>query len=259
MLYFKFFNIHVKKITQYRLSLLFTIFTQVLTAVMSLLTIYFLFDKFNVVNGWTFQQVSLSYAVVFLCFSIDECFFRGVDQFSKLVKSGSLDNFMVRPRGILHQTICSDIEFSKLGRIIVGIVVLVYTCIIQPFAWTPMKLFTLFMMIICGVIIFFALFLIGAALSIYTIEGIEVINIITDGGREFCQYPADIYGETMRKILTYIIPFAAFNYLPMRYIFDMPNATIFGNALAPIYGCFFIIPALILFNIALKKYSSTGS
>ena len=259
MLYFKFFKIHIKKIMQYRLSLLFTIFTQALTAVMSLLTIYFLFDKFNVVKGWTFKQVSLSYSVVFLCFAINECFFRGIDQFSKLVKSGSLDGFMVRPRNVLHQTICSDVEFSKLGRIIVGIVVLIYTCVIQPFTWTPMKIFTLIAMIICGVVIFFALFLLGAALSIYTVEGIEVVNIITDGGREFCQYPADIYGEAMRKLFTYIIPFASFNYLPMRYIFDMPNATIAGNALAPLYGCLFIIPALILFNVALKKYSSTGS
>ena len=66
-------------------------------------------------------------------------------------------------------------------------------------------------------------------------------------------------GGTMKKIFTYIIPFASFNYLPMRYIFDMPNTTIVGNALAPLYGCLFIIPALILFNVALKKYSSTGN
>ena len=117
----------------------------------------------------------------------------------------------------------------------------------------------IFIGVLKGVVIFFALFLLGAALSIYTIEGIEVINVITDGGREFCQYPADIYGDTMKKIFTYIIPFAAFNYLPMKFIFDMPNATILGNALAPLYGCLFIIPAFILFNVALKKYSSTGS
>jgi len=259
MLYFKFFKIHLKKIMQYRLSLLFTLFSQTLTAVMSLLTIYFLFERFNIVSGWTFEQVSISYAVVYLCFAFDECFFRGLDQFPKLIVSGSLDGFLVRPRGVLTQTMCSDIEFSKLGRLLVGLCVLIYSCAIQPFVWSPMKIFVLLTMILCGIMIFIALFLIAAAISIYTVEGIEVVNILTNGGREFCQYPVNIYGEFMRKLLTYIIPFATFNYLPMMYLFDMPGATIWGHALAPILGCLFVIPAYFIFKLSLKKYASTGT
>ena len=259
MLYFKFFKIHLKKMLQYRLSLLLTMFSQTLTAMMSLLTIYFLFDRFNIVNGWTFQQVSLSYAVVYLCFALDECFFRGLDQFPKLVQSGSLDSFMTRPRGILTQVVCSDVEFSKLGRIIVGVSVLIYSCVIQPFEWTFMKIFVVASMIVSGVVIFFSIFLIAAAISIYTVEGLEVVNVFTNGGREFCQYPVDIYGNFMKKLLTYIIPFATFNYLPMMYVFDMPGATIWGHALAPLFGCLFFIPGYILFKISLKKYGSTGT
>ena len=259
MLYFKFFKIHVKKVMQYRFSLLLTLFAQSLTAIMAILTIYFLFDRFNIVKGWTFEQVSISYAVVYLSFALVECFFRGVDQFSKLVKSGSLDGFFVRPRGILTQAVCNEIEFSKLGRIIVGLVVLIYSCIIQPFTWTPLKIFVLLAMILCGVIIFFSLFLIGASFSIFTIEGIETMNIFTDGGREFCQYPVDIYGNFMKKLFTFIIPFACFNYLPMKYIFDIEGATIWGHAMAPLYGCLFFIPAYIFFRFALKKYASSYS
>ena len=114
-------------------------------------------------------------------------------------------------------------------------------------------------MIICGIVIFLSLFLLGASWSIVTIEGTEVVNIFTDGGRELCQYPLDIYGDAIKKIFTYIIPFACFNYLPMRYIFDMPNSTIWGNALAPLYGMLFIIPAYLIFRLALKKYNSTGT
>lgn len=259
MLYFKFFKIHLKKIMQYRLSLLLTLFSQTLTALLSLLTIYFLFDRFNIVNGWTFQQVSLSYAVVYLSFSFNECFFRGLDQFPKLVKSGMLDGFMTRPRGMLTQIMCSEIEFSKAGRIVVGIGVLIYSCVIQPFTWSFMKIFVLMLMLLCGVVIFFSLFLLAAALSIYTIEGIETMNVLTDGGREFCQYPVNIYGDFIKKLLTFLVPFACFNYLPMKYIFDMQGATFWGNAMTPIYGCLFFIPAYILFNIALKKYNSTGT
>jgi len=258
MLYFKFFKIHLKKLMQYRFSLLLTLFAQSLSTAMSLLTIYFLFDRFNIVKGWTFEQVALSYAVVHLCFSFSECFFRGIDQFSKLIKSGSLDGFLVRPRGILHQAICSEIEFSKMGRLLVGLVVLIYVCAIQPFIWTPFKLFVLISMLLCGIVIFFSLFLIGASFSIFTIEGLETINIFTDGGREFSQYPVDIYGKFLKNLFTFIIPFACFNYLPMKFIFDMQGATMW-NAISPIIGCLFFIPAYIFFRFAIKKYASTGS
>ena len=259
MLYFKFFKMHLKKISQYRLSLLLSLFAQTLTSVMAILTIYFLFDRFNIVRGWTFEQVSLSYAVVYFCFSFTECFFRGIDRFVMLVKSGQLDGFLVRPRGVLTQAMCSDVEFSKLGRMIVGIVILVYTCSIQPFAWNFMKIFVLLSMLVCGIIIFFSLFLLGASVSIFTIDGIEAVNIFTDGGRELCQYPVDIYGKFVKNLFTYIIPFGCFNYLPMMYIFDIGNPTIWGNALAPIYGMLFIIPSYIIFRLCLRKYVSTGS
>lgn len=259
MLYFKFLKMHLKKLMQYRLSFLLSLIAQTLTSSMMLVGMYFLFDRFNAVKGWTFSQVAISYAIVFVCFSFTECFFRGVDQFSKCVKSGSLDTFFTKPRGILHQVICSEVEFSKIGRLIVALVVLIYACCIQPFSWTWLKILDIFLMIICGIVIFLSLFLLGASWSIVTIEGTEVVNIFTDGGRELCQYPLDIYGDAIKKIFTYIIPFACFNYLPMKYIFDMPNSTIWGNALAPLYGILFIIPAYLIFRLALKKYNSTGT
>ncbi len=259
MLYFKYFKMNLKKIAQYRLSLLLSLIAQTLTASMALLTIYFLFDRFKIVQGWTFQQVSLSYAVVYLCFSFTECFFRGIDHFPLLVKSGQLDGFLVKPRGVLTQALSCEVEFSKLGRILVGVVVLIYSCCIQPFVWTPLKITVLLLMLICGVVMFLSLFLIGASVSIFTVEGIEAMNILTDGGRELCQYPVNIYGKFVQNLFTYIIPFACFNYLPMMFIFDMPNVTLFGNILSPLYGMLFFIPAYLLFRFALKKYTSTGS
>lgn len=259
MIYFKYLKIHFKKLWQYRLSLLLSLISQTLTSAMAILTIYFLFDRFKIVDGWTFQQVSLSYAVSYLCFSFVECFFRGIDQFPKLIKTGQLDSFLIRPRSILTQAICADVEFSKIGRLIVGMAVLIYSCVIQPFAFTPLKVLVLMLMIVCGIVVFLSLFLIGAAVSVFTIDGIEAMNILTDGGRELCQYPVNIYGEFVKNFFTFIVPFACFNYLPMQFLFNMPNVSVWGNILTPLYGFLFFIPAVIFFNLSLKKYTSTGT
>ena len=259
MLYFKFAKMHAKKLTQYRLSFFLSLLSQSIFSLAALASIYFLFDRFNVVDGWSFTQVSISYAVVYFCFSFTECFFRGFDTFARLVKAGGLDSFFIRPRSIIYQTLCSQIEFSKIGRLLVAAVVLVYSCAIQPFAWGIDKIAVLLGMLVCGIVIFLALFMLGASMSIFTVEGIEVVNVFTDGGRELCQYPLNIYPEALKKIFTSIIPFACFNYLPMMYLFDMPGATVWGNALAPLYGMAIIIPAYVIFKWSLKKYNSTGT
>ncbi|MBO5394461.1 MAG: ABC-2 family transporter protein [Clostridia bacterium] len=259
MLYFKFAKMHLKKMTQYRLSFFLSLLSQAIVSLAALASMYFLFDRFNVVEGWSFSQVAVSYAVVYFCFSFAECFFRGFDVFARLIKSGGLDAFFVRPRSIFYQTLCSNVEFSKIGRLVVSLAVLVYSCAIQPFAWGVDKIAVLIGMLVCGIVIFLALFMLGASFSIFTVEGIEVVNIFTDGGRDLCQYPLNIYPQALTKIFTYIIPFACFNYLPMMYLFDMPGVTIWGNALAPLYGMVIIIPAYLIFKWSLKKYNSTGT
>ncbi|MBP3344727.1 MAG: ABC-2 family transporter protein [Clostridia bacterium] len=258
MLYFKFLKMHFKKLSQYRLSFFLSLLSQSIFSLSALATLYLLFDRFNIVDGWTFDQVAVSYSVVYFCFSFSECFFRGFDVFAGKVKSGGLDSFFIRPRSIIHQTLCSEIEFSKVGRLVVALAVLIYACCIQPFTWGIDKIFVLVMMILCGIIIFLSLFMFGAAFSIFTIDGIEVVNIFTDGGRELCQYPLNIYPKALTRIFTYIIPFGCFNYLPMQYIFDLPGVTFWGNALAPLYGMAIIIPAYLIFKFALRKYNSTG-
>lgn len=258
MIYFKFFKIHLKKLAQYRFSLLLSMFAQILVCVVSLVSIYFLFDKFNIVKGWTFEQVAISYAVVQFCFSFNECFLRGIDEFPSLVKSGQLDSFLIRPKGILTQAICHQVEFAKIGKVIVSLIVLIYACSIQPFVFTPLKVFLIILMLLSGIIIFLSLFLLAGSFSIFTIEGIETMNIFTYGGKELCQYPINIYGKLIQKFFTFIIPFATFNYLPMMYLFDMPNTTIL-NFISPLFGVLFFIPCYIIFRLSLKKYVSTGT
>lgn len=46
-------------------------------------------------------------------FAFNETFFRGVDKFDKFIIDGSLDRLLVRPRGVLYQVICSEMDFDK--------------------------------------------------------------------------------------------------------------------------------------------------
>lgn len=256
-LYIKYFSMHLKSQMQYKLSFFLTALGQFLVSFTSLLGIWFMFIQFNEVEGFTFQQVLLCFATVLMSFSMAECFGRGFDIFPYMISNGEFDRALVRPRRLVFQVIASKIEFSRLGRLLQAIMVFIYAIPASGVVWTYDKVITLILMISCGSIIFFCLFLIYAAFSFFTIEGLEFMNVFTDGGREFGRYPFSVYGKHVLKFLTYIIPLALFQYYPFLYLLDMEKSILY--MLIPLLGLLFIIPSYAFWNFGLSRYKSTGS
>ena len=112
-------------------------------------------------------------------------------------------------------------------------------------------------MLIGGIAVFSGLFILYAALSFFTIEGLEFMNIFTDGSREFGRYPLSVYGEGILKFYTYIIPIALFQYYPFLYLIGRSDD--FRLSLLPLLGFLFVIPCYAFFRFGLRHYQSTGS
>ena len=102
-LYLKYFSMQLKSILEYRKTFIISCFGQTATSIFSLLAIMFLFNKFGNVNGYTFDEVLICFAISFLGFSIAECFFRAFDQFDKMISNGEFDRALVRPRNLILQ------------------------------------------------------------------------------------------------------------------------------------------------------------
>ncbi len=256
-LYLRFFSMHLKSQMQYKVSFLLTALGQFLVSFTALLGIWFMFAQFNEVEGFSFQQVLLCFATVLMAFSLAECFGRGFDVFPRMISNGEFDRVLVRPRHEVFQVLASQIEFTRIGRLLQAIMVFCYAIPASGVNWTYDKIITLFLMISCGSIVFFCLFMIYAAFSFFTIEGLEFMNVFTDGGREFGRYPFSVYGDDVLRFLTYVIPLALFQYYPLLYLLDMKKSILY--MLTPLLGLLFTIPAYAFWRFGLSKYKSTGS
>lgn len=256
-LYLKYFSIHLKSQMQYKTSFFLTIMGQFVTSFSAFLSIYFMFSRFNRVEGFTYNQVLLCFSVVLVAFSLAECFARGIDSFSTIIGNGEFDRIMIRPRNEIFQVLASKIEFSRIGRFVQAIMVLIYAVPTSGIYWTLDKVFTLIIMIISGVVIFTGLFIIYASLCFFTTEGLEFMNIFTDGGREFGMYPFSIYGKSVLKFFTYVIPLALFQYYPFLYLIGVSKNKMY--MVLPLIGMIFIVPCLILWKLGVRHYKSTGS
>ena len=256
-LYFKYVGLQLKSQMQYKASFFMTALGQFLVSFTAFLGVYFMFSRFHSVNGFAFSEILLCLSIVLMAFSITECFVRGFDMFPRLIQSGNLDRILVRPRNEIFQVLTSNIEFSRIGRLLQAILILAYAIPTSGILWTFDKVMTLVLMLIGGIAVFSALFVLYAGISFFTIEGLEFMNIFTDGSREFGKYPLSIYGEGVLRFLTYVIPIALFQYYPLLYLIG--RSTNIGLIFLPLLGFVFMIPCYFFFKFGLRRYKSSGS
>ena len=93
--------------------------------------------------------------------------------------------------------------------------------------------------------------------SFITIQGLEVINIFTNGTRQVAQYPMGIYKKAIRLFFSTVIPISLANYYPIEYLRGTTNNHLF--VLMPLLTIIAFLVSKFIFNMGLKKYCSTGS
>ncbi|MGN1208522.1 MAG: ABC transporter permease [Christensenellales bacterium] len=259
MLYKKYVDMHLKSSFEYRLNTLMIAFSQVIISIGELLAVYLLFLQFNSVGSWGFYEAALMFGVITTVFSLAECFGRGYDEFPKLIKKGDLDRMLVRPVNIHLQILGSKIEFVKLSRTVLGIVVSVIAVINMNVSWDVWKVLVLILTFVCGFLVVLGLLMIGAGISVFTVDNLEFINIITNGSKELAFYPIDIYKKWLTRIFTFVIPVACFNYLPLCFLTGKGSLSPIIYGISPVLGMLFFVPCLLFMNFCLKKYQSTGT
>lgn len=255
-LYWKFFSIHLKSEMAYPASFFLSCVGRLLLTVNCLAGIGLMMWRFGAIGDYTAGEVLLGFGVVMTAFNIAECFARGFDVFSKIVREGTFDRLVVRPRGLVFQVICQDMRMASLPNIVLGSLVILYGARASGIAWTVPKALVLLSMVACGSLLFFGVFLVYAALCFFTMEGLEFINIFTDGIRTFSQFPFDIYGKGVLFFTTAVMPMAMVQYWPLQYLMGKGRA-IYG--MFPVLSLWFLIPCWLAWRLGIRHYASAGS
>ncbi|RXZ80544.1 hypothetical protein EBB07_18515 [Paenibacillaceae bacterium] len=258
-LYWRYLLILFKSQLQYRASFWLLSVGQFFVPLSVFAGLYFLFERFGQIQGWQFFEVALCFAVIHMAFAISECFARGFDNFSSLVAGGDFDRLLVRPRSTVLQVIGSKFEFSRVGRLLQSVIVLIFAVSNLAVDWSLLKVFTLLLMILSGTAIFTGIFILAATMCFWTIQGLEFANIFTDGGKEMAQYPLNIYHKWVTRFFTFVIPFGCVNYLPLLYLLDKHDGQVLLHVLSPLAGFLFLIPCLLFWQFGVRRYRSTGS
>ena len=258
-LYGKYIYLLLKSQTQYKASFVMTLIAQFILPFTGFVGVYFLFERFGDVQGWTIFEVFISYAVIGMCFAIAECFARGFDLFSNMIRTGSFDRILVRPRGTVLQVLGSGFDIKRLSPFIFSVIVLVLAIVFGDISWNLVRVIMLINMVIGGSLIFCGIFMLQATMAFWTVDGLEFANIFTNGIRQHAIYPLNIFPRGLTIFLTFIIPFGTITYLPLQYLLGRIDGIGWLYALMPLGGGLFILPCIFAWNFGVRKYTSTGS
>ena len=256
-LYWNLFLMNLKSQMQYRMSFFMTVLGPFLTAFASFFSLAFIFERIDAVDGFTYGQMFLCFAVVVSAFSVGELFGGGLAAFSRILGDGSFDRALVRPRPVLLQILVPNFDFTRLGLLVQAAVVLCWAVPASGVAWSVPKALALVLMIVCGAVVFFAMFLLKAACTFFTTESVQFLDIFTYGARQFGRYPFSVYGKQVLWVLTFVVPLALFQYYPLLYLVGRSSAA--WLMLLPLAAALVLVPCLLLFRFGVKRYKSTGS
>jgi ABC-2 type transport system permease protein len=258
-IYLSYLAMSIKAVLEYRLSAWFLAAGQASTTIFYFFGLSLMFRRFGNLSGWTYGEAALCFGVTYTAFAIAETFARGFDAFSSMIRQGEFDRIMLRPRNTIIQVLGARTDVTRIGRIIVGVVILSPIIPGAGISWSVSKSVTLALMILGGAAAFTGVFILGATVCFFTLEGLEVINIFTDGGRELASYPLPVYGKWITRFFTFVIPYGCMNYLPLLYLTGRAEHWPYIYMLMPLLGFVFILPCSLVWRFGVRHYSSSGS
>jgi ABC-2 type transport system permease protein len=262
-LYLRYAGVSILGQMQYPGAFALQALAQFVNTSVGLIGIWALFDRFGQIRGWRFGEIALFYGTITMAFAIADALSRGFDVFGpEFVKTGNFDRLLLRPRPTSLQLAGHELRLAAIGRLAQGSLVLALAIHLTPIAWTPGAVLLLAWTIASGVAIFYGLLIAQATLAFWTVESLEVANIVTYGGCEAGQYPLDIYARWFRFVLLFIVPIGCTGYLPLTLILGHRNlldAPAWAAAASPLIGWLFLAASLALWGLGVRRYRSTGS
>ncbi len=244
---------------QYPENLFLAIFSIILTNVITVLFYWVILQNIPSINGWNLGDLLFLFAIEATAWGIWNVFLKGTVPWrvEDGIRTGGLDRVLVQPMKTMKYMMISIFDIHGIGDLISGIALLFFSMKMINVVWTFQNLFYLAIFIFSGTLILYSLFLIIATFAFWTTRVGYLTEIIWTLGI-FTNYPLEIFSNSIKVFLSFIVPLAFVNYFPA--------AAILGKGIWPQLQYLSPLVAIISFAVAykfwkfgLKHYSSTGS
>ena len=242
-----------------------TIFRVGLTALfegLQLVILWVVLDHFGSVGGWTFWEVVILLALRDLAHVVySQLFWTG--GLDTAVIRGELDKLLIRPvNPLVHFLADHEQSLARLPSALFAIALIVIASWQIPIEWTWLKVLGFAIGFGGGVLIWTGIQLLGSCLAFWTKREDTLTVFIPWAADTFTQYPLHIYGPVVLATLTFVIPFAFINFVPVAFVIDRGGDLLFNPLfvfISPAIGVFFLGLGGVAWYRGLRVYESAGT
>ena len=245
---------------QYRANFIATLITVLTQPITMILSFYIITSQFDTFGGWTFWHMSFIYGIWRLGHSISISFFQQGWDIGAFVKSGEFDTYLIKPLDPLFQLFC--IRYQKIGfpHFISGIVI-VSICVAKlELSIGMLDILFLVVVVLSAAVIEMSVTLLFSSFSFWFIDAGNILRVALNTNYELMQYPINIYNDTIKILLTFILPYAFMSFYPSYHFItngqDISPIFIYGS---PIVALIMAFISRSVFMLGIKHYNSSGS
>ena len=262
-LYGRYVGASIRAQAQYPAATLLLTAGHIAATAIEIVGVYALFHRFGQVKGWSFGEVALFYGLVNCMFALADALGRGFDVLgTEFLRTGAFDRLLLRPRPLALQLMGNDFRISRAGRLLQGLAVVVFATQQAGIEWTAATVAIALFALAGGVALFLGILVLQGTLSFWTVESLEIANVLTYGGVQAAQYPLALYARWFRRVLTFVVPLACVAYYPALAILgkaDPLGAPDWVGIVSPLAGFVFLAAAFGAWRLGVRRYASTGS
>jgi ABC-2 type transport system permease protein len=148
-------------------------------------------------------------------------------------------------------------RLESLADTAIGLGVIVYTYGRLGLDYGPGDWFILAFAALCGLLIYFSVFLLLTCVSFWVEDRVGIIPPVYNM-LAFGRYPLSIYSPAVQFLLSWIVPFGFATFYPSAKLLGHVEYDAYFLAL-PLVALAFLVMSILLWNRGVRNYSSTGS
>ncbi|MFC5404231.1 ABC transporter permease [Cohnella soli] len=259
-MYLRYLSVYFKQLMEYRFSFFGDIFVNTLFFIVTYIGFWVIFNRFDMLHGWTFYEVTFLYNMNLLSYAISSMFVWGpMKQLEEYVRRGEFDLFLTKPIPPLRLLIFRQFGHTFIGHVLVAVTVFIVCIDRLDLQWS----FTLYVFFVAAIIgaafIHSALIIFAATSTFWIVRSTPIVDVTIYAIRSYINYPISIYYKWLQVLLTFLVPYAFVNFYPSTVLLRKTESLSILSYCTPILGLILLGAAVCTFNIGVRRYESTGS
>ncbi|MFE6054321.1 ABC transporter permease [Kitasatospora sp. NPDC056446] len=252
----------MRSMMSYRASFALNLLAGLVIHFLDFVVLMIMFRHTDRLGGWTLPEIAFLYGTATLSLGVANMLVGSADGLGVRIVNGTLDSMLVRPAPALSQLCAERFSLLRLGRPLQAAAVLVWSLVVLDVHWTWDRVLLVPVLLVCGSVIFGAVFIGGATVQFWWGESKEIQNSFTYGGATLLHYPPTVFAKELVAGVVFGVPLAFVNWLPALRILDRPDPlglpTAFQYA-SPVAAVLCAAAAGLAWRAGLRAYRGTGS